>query len=74
MANFLLTSDVIPPEGSPPPPSANPLAPVPRSHPPPLYYLPAVLTPAQEAFLAQRKAEVCPSQIVLSQRLIDPIQ
>ncbi|KAG8220467.1 hypothetical protein J3R82DRAFT_3162 [Butyriboletus roseoflavus] len=29
-----------------------------RSHPSPLYYLPAVLTAAQEAFLAQRKAEV----------------
>ncbi|RXW16140.1 hypothetical protein EST38_g9711 [Candolleomyces aberdarensis] len=51
LANFLLTSDTIPPEGSPPPPSTNSLAPVPRSHPPPLYYLPAVLTPAQEVFL-----------------------
>ncbi|KAJ2918322.1 hypothetical protein MD484_g2092, partial [Candolleomyces efflorescens] len=58
LANFLLTSDIIPSDGSPPPPSANPLAPVPRSHPPPLYYLPAVLTPAQEAFMARRKAEV----------------
>jgi hypothetical protein len=29
-----------------------------RSHPPPLYYLPAVLTPSQEAFIAKRKAEV----------------
>ncbi|KAI0915359.1 hypothetical protein AcV5_003852 [Taiwanofungus camphoratus] len=30
----------------------------PRSHPPSLYYLPARLTPAQEAFLARRNAEV----------------
>ncbi|KZT65423.1 hypothetical protein DAEQUDRAFT_768889 [Daedalea quercina L-15889] len=29
-----------------------------RSHPPPLYYLPAILTPAQEAFLKRRKEEV----------------
>ncbi|EMD32886.1 hypothetical protein CERSUDRAFT_118336 [Gelatoporia subvermispora B] len=28
-----------------------------RSHPPPLFYLPAVLTPAQESFLAKRKTE-----------------
>ena len=30
----------------------------PRSHPPPLYYLPAILTPAQEAFIKRRKEEV----------------
>ncbi|KZP05151.1 hypothetical protein FIBSPDRAFT_1054247 [Athelia psychrophila] len=30
----------------------------PRTQPAPLYYLPAVLTPAQEIFLARRKAEV----------------
>lgn len=29
-----------------------------RSHPPPLYYLPAVLTPAQEAFIKRRKEKV----------------
>ncbi|KJA28722.1 hypothetical protein HYPSUDRAFT_50917 [Hypholoma sublateritium FD-334 SS-4] len=58
LANFLLTSDTIPDDSSSPPPADNPLAPVPRSHPPPLYYLPAILTPAQEAFLARRKAEV----------------
>jgi len=54
---FLFTSDVISPDDSPPP-STNPLAPIPRSHPPPLCYLPAVLTPAQEAFILRRKAEV----------------
>jgi len=57
LANFLFTSDVISPDDSPPP-STNPLAPIPRSHPPPLCYLPAVLTPAQEAFILRRKAEV----------------
>jgi len=57
LSNFLLTSDVIPVDNSTPP-SANPLAPPPRSHPPPLFFLPAVLTPAQEAFLSRRKAEV----------------
>ncbi|KAF5321426.1 hypothetical protein D9619_002061 [Psilocybe cf. subviscida] len=59
LANFLLTSDNIPSDDlSPPPPSSNPLAPVPRTHPPPLYYLPAILTPAQEAFISRRKVEV----------------
>ncbi|KAF8161512.1 hypothetical protein B0H34DRAFT_701244 [Crassisporium funariophilum] len=58
LANFLLTSDVIPSDSSSPPPPSNPLAPVPRSHPPPLHYLPAILTPAQEAFISRRKAEV----------------
>lgn len=56
LANFLLTSDIISSEESSP--SSNPLAPPSRSHPPPLYYLPAILTPAQEAFLSRRKAEV----------------
>ena len=58
----MLTTDIIPPsDASPPPPSTNPLAPPSRSHPPPLYYLPVALTPAQEAFLARRKADVrCP--------------
>ncbi|KAF6746763.1 hypothetical protein DFP72DRAFT_922191 [Ephemerocybe angulata] len=59
LTNFLNTADIIPPEGSsPPPPSSNPLAPIARTHPPPLYYLPAVLTTAQEEFLKRRKAEV----------------
>jgi hypothetical protein len=59
LANFLLTSDHIPSDdASPPPPSKNPLSSAPRTHPPPLYYLPVILTPTQEAFLTQRKAEV----------------
>jgi len=57
LANFLLTSDVIPSDDSSPPPeqkwAIEPL----RSHPPPLYYLPAILTPSQEAFIAKKKAE-----------------
>jgi len=58
LANFLLTSDVIPSDDSSYPPSYKwTLEPL-RSHPPPLYYLPAVLTPSQEAFIAKRKAEV----------------
>lgn len=57
LANFLCTTDQIPMDGSEPPPM-NPLSNPPRSHPPPIYYLPAVLTPAQEAFLNRRKAEV----------------
>lgn len=56
LANFLFTSDVIPSDDLPP--STSPLAPVPRSHPPPLCYLPVILTPAQEAFISRRKAEV----------------
>jgi len=59
LSSFLLTTDIIPPsDASPSPPSTNPLAPPSRSHPPPLYYLPIVLTPAQETFLARQKAEV----------------
>ncbi|KAJ3565744.1 hypothetical protein NP233_g7441 [Leucocoprinus birnbaumii] len=57
VANFLLTSDKIL-DDDPPPQSADPLSLPPRSHPPPLYYLPAKLTPAQEAFLTRRKQEV----------------
>ncbi|KAI0736221.1 hypothetical protein C8Q72DRAFT_758103, partial [Fomitopsis betulina] len=34
------------------------LAGPPRSHPPPLYYLPMILTPAQEAFLKRRNEQV----------------
>ncbi|KAI0359371.1 hypothetical protein OH77DRAFT_1395535 [Trametes cingulata] len=58
LSNFLLTSDVIPPVDSDSPTSTNPLAPPPRTRPPPLYYLPAKLLPSQEAFLQRRKAEV----------------
>ncbi|KAH8088963.1 hypothetical protein BXZ70DRAFT_955006 [Cristinia sonorae] len=65
LANFLTTADNIPPlpssDDTPedsPSTSSKPLAPLPKSHPPPLYYLPAILTPAQEAFLKKRKAEV----------------
>ncbi|KAI0644784.1 hypothetical protein C8Q79DRAFT_1010941 [Trametes meyenii] len=58
LPNFLLTSDVIPSVDSDSLPSTNPLAPPPRSRPPPLYYLPAKLLPSQEAFLQRRKAEV----------------
>jgi hypothetical protein len=57
LANFLLTSDVIPSDDSSPPPSPKWTLEPSRSHPPPLYYLPAVLTPSQEAFIAKRKAE-----------------
>jgi len=59
LSNFLLTSDVIPTDSETlPTVTANPLAPPPRSRVAPLYYLPAVLTPTQEAFLARRKEEV----------------
>ena len=58
LANFLLTSDVISSDDLPTSPSTNPLAPIPRSHPPPLCYLPVILTPAQEAFISRRKSEV----------------
>lgn len=39
-------------------PHAPALANPARTHPPPLYYLPAVLLPAQAAFLARRKHKV----------------
>ncbi|EIW53898.1 uncharacterized protein TRAVEDRAFT_131947 [Trametes versicolor FP-101664 SS1] len=58
LSNFLLTSDVIPSGDSEEPASINPLAPPPRTRPPPLYYLPAKLLPSQDAFLQRRKAEV----------------
>jgi len=58
LANFLLTSDVIPSDDSSPPPSHKTVLEPSRSHPPSLYYLPAILTPSQEAFIAKRKAEV----------------
>ena len=60
LSNFLLTSDAIPTDSEAlSAVAANPLAPPPRSRVAPLYYLPAILTPAQEAFLAKRKDEVC---------------
>ncbi|KAJ7504491.1 hypothetical protein B0H11DRAFT_2154612 [Mycena galericulata] len=60
LANFLLTSDIIPASSSDEDPAPLPLAlsTVPRGHPPPLYYLPAVLTPAQESYIKRRKAQV----------------
>ncbi|CCM06039.1 uncharacterized protein FIBRA_08285 [Fibroporia radiculosa] len=83
LANFLLTSDIIPEldslsspldeiqsttmdsdpssEGISKPARATgttALSGPPRAHPPPLYYRPAVLTSAQEAFLKKRKDEV----------------
>ncbi|KZP29645.1 hypothetical protein FIBSPDRAFT_851243 [Athelia psychrophila] len=60
LANFLLTSDAVPTDeaDAPTAPSRDALAGPPRTQPAPLYYLPAVLTPAQEIFLARRKAEV----------------
>ncbi|OBZ65841.1 hypothetical protein A0H81_14128 [Grifola frondosa] len=59
LSNFLLTSDsILSEDATPPPPTNNPPIGPARSHPPPLYYLPAILTPAQETFLQRRKAEV----------------
>ncbi|KZP03727.1 hypothetical protein FIBSPDRAFT_1055114 [Athelia psychrophila] len=60
LANFLLTSDAVATDeaDAPTAPSRDALAGPPRTQPAPLYYLPAVLTPAQEIFLARRKAEV----------------
>ncbi|KAI6029083.1 hypothetical protein BKA83DRAFT_676816 [Pisolithus microcarpus] len=57
LSNFLSTSDIIPSDLTSTTLS-DPLAPLPRSHPPPLYYRPAILTPSQEAFLAKRLVEV----------------
>ncbi|KAF8623389.1 hypothetical protein AX17_007427 [Amanita inopinata Kibby_2008] len=57
LANFLLTSDNISSDESSPS-NPNPLVSPPRTHPPPLYYLPVILTPEQEAFITRRKAEV----------------
>ncbi|KIP08707.1 hypothetical protein PHLGIDRAFT_29476 [Phlebiopsis gigantea 11061_1 CR5-6] len=58
LANFLSTTDRIPTDDSELPSPSDPLALPPRSHPPPLYYLPAILLPRQEDFLKRRKAEV----------------
>ncbi|KAI9441564.1 hypothetical protein H4582DRAFT_2055441 [Lactarius indigo] len=57
LANFLLTSDIIPSDDSSPPPSHKSTLEPTRSHPPPLYYLPMVLTSSQEVFIAKRKVE-----------------
>ena len=56
LANFLITSDTIPAPDASSPLLAQ-LQP-PRSHPPQLYYLPAILTPEQAEFVAQRQAKV----------------
>ncbi|KAG7447729.1 uncharacterized protein BT62DRAFT_966788 [Guyanagaster necrorhizus] len=60
LANFLLTSDVIPQDQGEEQTRSllNPLANPPRSHPPPLYYLPAILLPSQEAFISARRSAV----------------
>ncbi|EIN06644.1 hypothetical protein PUNSTDRAFT_121786 [Punctularia strigosozonata HHB-11173 SS5] len=58
LANFLSTSDRIPDDPEDPLVTSNPLAEPPRTHPPPLYYLPAILTPVQEAFINARKSLV----------------
>ncbi|GJJ08420.1 hypothetical protein Clacol_002636 [Clathrus columnatus] len=56
LAHFLLTSDKIPRDGELSE-SSNPLALPPRTHPPPLYYLPAVLLPSQAKLQEKRVAE-----------------
>lgn len=55
-ANFLLTSDNIPQDVDMDDDDNKniPLAPK-SSHPPALYYLPKILTPSQEAFIAKRR-------------------
>ena len=83
LANFLITSDVIPESpdtdeapkddagepksgdamdtdaaDKPDPAKVLAQAQAPRQHPPPLYYLPAILLPSQKAFLEKRKKEV----------------
>jgi len=57
LANFLLTSDVISSDDSSSPPSHKSTLEPSRLNPPPLYYLPVILTPSQEAFIAKRKTE-----------------
>jgi hypothetical protein len=66
-SHFLCTSDDIQSIDSmeDQPSSTNPLALPKRSHPPPLFYLPAILTQAQEAYLEKRKAKV---SLVFSQQ------
>ncbi|THH12704.1 hypothetical protein EW146_g7449 [Bondarzewia mesenterica] len=58
LSNFLCTSDDIAVDDSAPPSTRTPLSLPPRSHPPPLFYLPAILLPSQEAFFEKRKNEV----------------
>ncbi|KAI0042648.1 hypothetical protein FA95DRAFT_1499835 [Auriscalpium vulgare] len=58
LANFLLTSDRIPSDDETPIPTRDPLSLASRTQPAPIYYLPAILTPAQETYLARRKADV----------------
>lgn len=58
LANFLCTLDEIPDEPSFTSSTPNPLSGHSRTHPPPLHFLPAILTPAQQAFLDRRKSEV----------------
>ncbi|KIK68444.1 hypothetical protein GYMLUDRAFT_35866 [Collybiopsis luxurians FD-317 M1] len=70
LANFLITSDAVPEDptmddsetiqADDPQARAKLLsnANPPRSHPPPLYYLPKILLPSQAAFLRKRKEEV----------------
>ncbi|KAJ3861599.1 hypothetical protein EV359DRAFT_84167 [Lentinula novae-zelandiae] len=74
LANFLCTSDVILDEQTMEEDveqsDAQSFAKIlekakpPRSHPPPLYYLPKKLLPSQEAFLKKRKEEARPFRII----------
>jgi hypothetical protein len=57
-SKFLCTADEIPSDETESMTPPNPLSLPSRSHPPPLYYLPAILLPAQEAFLARRNEAV----------------
>jgi len=57
IANFLCTSDNVSSDDTSSS-NYNALSPPPRSHPPPLYYLPTILTREQEGFIARRKAEL----------------
>jgi len=57
IANFLCTSDNVSSDETSSS-NYNSLSAPPRSHPPPLYYLPAILTREQEAFITRRKAEL----------------
>ncbi|KAH7877756.1 uncharacterized protein C8R40DRAFT_1159703 [Lentinula edodes] len=58
LANFLCTSDVIITGDAQSFAKILEKAKPPRSHPPPLYYLPKKLLPSQEAFLKKRKEEI----------------
>lgn len=65
IANFLCTSDNISSDETSSS-NYNPLSPPPRSHPPPLYYLPAILTQEQESFITRRKTEVSPCVLLVA--------